>query len=354
MAKLQIQAGATGVSINIFVQNSSLTTGAGLTGFATAGGSLLSGMIFYYSFGGTLAGSVVQSLSVPAAVNSTFSAGRIVEIDATHMAGIARLDLPNGMLASGNGRFVTGYLSGGANVFCAPIEIELTAVDNQSTGFGLVDISANMVQVAGQTASAAGAVTFPDTIASPTNITAGTITTVTNLTNAATAGDLTATMKTSVTTAATAATPTVAAVTGNVGGSVLGHLAGDVFGNVNGSVGSIAGVSFPSNFGALGINAGGKISEVVLTDTLTTYTGNTPQTGDAYAALVTTTYAEAAAVVAATATLKDSIVWLKTLSRNKITQTATTETLYANDGSTTVSTSTDSDDGTTFTRGKWA
>lgn len=45
--------------------------------------------------------------------------------------------------------------------------------------------------------------------ASPTNITAGTITTVTNLTNAPTAGDLTATMKTSVTTAATAATPTV-------------------------------------------------------------------------------------------------------------------------------------------------
>ena len=46
--------------------------------------------------------------------------------------------------------------------------------------------------------------------ATPTNITAGTITTVTNLTNAPTAGDLTATMKASVTTAATAATPTAA------------------------------------------------------------------------------------------------------------------------------------------------
>lgn len=44
-------------------------------------------------------------------------------------------------------------------------------------------------------------------LATPTNITAGTITTVTNLTNAPTNGDLTATMKTSVTTAATAATP---------------------------------------------------------------------------------------------------------------------------------------------------
>ena len=54
--------------------------------------------------------------------------------------------------------------------------------------------------------------------ATPTNITAGTITTVTNLTNAPTNGDLTATMKTSVTTAATAATPIAASVTGNVGG----------------------------------------------------------------------------------------------------------------------------------------
>jgi hypothetical protein len=64
-------------------------------------------------------------------------------------------------------------------------------------------------------------------LATPTNITAGTITTVTNLTNAPTAGDLTATMKTSVTTAATAATPTAAAVTGAVG-SVTGLTAGGI------------------------------------------------------------------------------------------------------------------------------
>lgn len=48
-------------------------------------------------------------------------------------------------------------------------------------------------------------VTFPATVASPTNITAGTITTVTNLTNAPTAGDFTSTMKTSL----NAATPSV-------------------------------------------------------------------------------------------------------------------------------------------------
>lgn len=45
------------------------------------------------------------------------------------------------------------------------------------------------------------AATFPLSVASPTNITAGTITTVTNLTNAPTAGDFTSTMKASITTA---------------------------------------------------------------------------------------------------------------------------------------------------------
>lgn len=66
----------------------------------------------------------------------------------------------------------------------------------------------NIVQVGGQTANAAAAVTFPATVASTTNITGGIITTVTNLTNAPTSGDLTSTMKASV----TAAAPTAAGI----------------------------------------------------------------------------------------------------------------------------------------------
>lgn len=43
--------------------------------------------------------------------------------------------------------------------------------------------------------------------------------------------------------------------------------------------------SFPSNFASLGINASGHVSRVTLADTVTTLTGHTPQTGDAYARL---------------------------------------------------------------------
>ena len=69
--------------------------------------------------------------------------------------------------------------------------------------------------------------------------------------------------------------------------------------------------------------------------------------------LVTDTHAESSGVPAATASLKDSLVWLKTLSRNKITQTATTQTLRDDADGADIATSTVSDDGTTFTRGEY-
>lgn len=71
-------------------------------------------------------------------------------------------------------------------------------------------------------------------------------------------------------------------------------------------------------------------------------------------ALATDTYTELAAVPAANAPLSQKLNWLFLLARNKITQTATTQTIYADDGSTSVATSTVSDDSTTATRGEFA
>ena len=59
-------------------------------------------------------------------------------------------------------------------------------------------------------------------------------------------------------------------------------------------------------------------------------------------------------VPAITASALSGLNWLFALARNKRTQTATTETVYKDDGSTSLSTSTKSDDGTTFTRGKYS
>ena len=64
--------------------------------------------------------------------------------------------------------------------------------------------------------------------------------------------------------------------------------------------------------------------------------------------------AEPASPPALTANLRTALSWLLTLARNKITQTSTT-TLVRNDAdSGTIGTSTVSDDGTTFIRGKYS
>jgi hypothetical protein len=115
--------------------------------------------------------------------------------------------------------------------------------------------------LAGQTVTAAAGVTFPASVASPTNITAGTIATVTNLTNAPGAGDFTATMKTSIGTAVAASA--VASVTGNVGGNVTGSVGSVVgaVGSVTGAVGSVTGAvgSVTGAVGSVTGNVGGNV-----------------------------------------------------------------------------------------------
>lgn len=77
-------------------------------------------------------------------------------------------------------------------------------------------------------------------------------------------------------------------------------------------------------------------------------------TGDAYAALVTNTYSQPGSVPAATNTLVNALMWMFTLSRNLITTTATTQTVYADNNTSTISAATVSDDGTTAQRGKYS
>lgn len=52
--------------------------------------------------------------------------------------------------------------------------------------------------------------------------------------------------------------------------------------------------------------------------------------------------------------IEEVLSWLMAMSRNKMTQTSSTATLFKDDNSTTLSTASTSDDGTTFTRNKWA
>lgn len=123
--KLSIVAGATSQTVNIFVQDSSKTDGSGLTGLVFNS----SGLTAYYVF--PRAASAAITLATLAAATSAYSSGGFKEIDSTNCPGLYRLDLPNAVLASGNGRFVTVYLRGATNMAPCVLEIELTGWDNQ-------------------------------------------------------------------------------------------------------------------------------------------------------------------------------------------------------------------------------
>ncbi len=132
MAQLSILAGATSQSINVFIQDSSSTIGAGLSGLVFNTGSLAA----YYSFSGATTTAVSITLATLATVTTAWSSGGFIEIDATHMKGWYRLDIPNAALATSKGRSVALHLYGATNMAPCPVMIELTGWDNQNANSG--------------------------------------------------------------------------------------------------------------------------------------------------------------------------------------------------------------------------
>lgn len=471
MAKLSRKAGVTSQIWQIFIADSSSATGAGLTGLTHSS----SGLTAYYNRDTSSSDTAISLTSMTA---GTFTSGGFVEIDSTNMKGVYQFCPPNLALATGASSSLV-YLQGAANMAPLPIEVDLdsqvdvylwqgTAVATPATAgrpsvdvvsindvsassvteidayigttvkplfdsnscikSDLVDIAGsavstssaqlgvNVVQIDNETASAAGTVTFPGTIASATNITAGTITTVTNLTNAPTSGDFTSTMKTSIGTAVAASA--VASVTATVSANVTAinsvsttnvTTVNAVLGQANtlhvtsggiayadlqtiktqsvtcaGSVTVLASVgtanaltvdstgganvfkyydptatayeNFPAYFYELGITSAGKLTEVATVDTLTTYTGNTPQTGDSYAIVHSGTYGNNALLTAieavATTTLTEAyptlgspgslstLLQLVNQRTSYLSISGESYTTYKQDGSTTAAVNT--------------
>ena len=128
----------------------------------------------------------------------------VPDVNTTHISDTAQTAkdvgaaVPAATAGAAGGLFIAGANAATSITTALTANVIGNVTGNLSGSVGSVTSSVNTGQLAGQTVNAAGAVTFPSTIASTTNITAGTITTVTNLTNAPTSGDLTATMKTSV------------------------------------------------------------------------------------------------------------------------------------------------------------
>lgn len=121
--KLKIGAGTTSRKIKIFVQDSSSTVGAGLTGLAFN----TAGLTWYYIKDGD---NATTAVSIVTATLGTFTSSGFIVVDATNMPGVYEIGIPNAALASAD--CVNMYLKGATNMVPVLIEIELDSVNYQS------------------------------------------------------------------------------------------------------------------------------------------------------------------------------------------------------------------------------
>lgn len=128
MAKISLKAGTTSKLLDIFIQDSSVTTGAGLTGL-TSGSSGLTA--YYYREG---AGSAT-AISLTSMTLGTWTSAGFIVIDGTNMPGAYQLGIPDAAIASG-AKSVLVMLKGATNMAPCLLEIELTATDNQDATRG--------------------------------------------------------------------------------------------------------------------------------------------------------------------------------------------------------------------------
>lgn len=420
--KLNIQKDATSQILYLFIRDSSVTTGAGLTGLVFNS----SGLTAYYV---RPAGSATSISLVTQTATGAYSSGGFVAVDGTNMPGVYRFDVPNAVLATGVNSAVV-MLKGATNMEPVVLEIQLVSFNpNDSVRLGLTALpNAAAGGSAGVPIVGTGTNNFKsDSSANVTfaNTSIATVTTTTNLTNAATSGDLTATMKTSVETGVNNSLVALgldhlvgAAVTGTdvVDNSIVAKMVSksatadwDSFVNTTdaleairdketdietdtaeiGAAGAgLTAIDLPNQTMDIVGNITGNLSGSVgsVTGSVGSVTGHTPQTGDSFArlgapagasvsadiaalndlsaaqvnaevvdALNTDTYAEPGqGAPAATTTLANKIGYLYKFLRNRKTQTATTLSIYADDGTTVDQKATISDDATTYDHGEIA
>lgn len=142
MAKLSVKRGATSVIVRVFLQDNTNTAGGGLTGLTSSSTNLQIAMLREKGSSATLyTGANIETITTIGtfAAPSSSSKIRFKAVDGTNMSGVYELHIHDSAAnAFGTGdtsRFVTMYIfeitTTALNIVPNPIEIELTAMDNQ-------------------------------------------------------------------------------------------------------------------------------------------------------------------------------------------------------------------------------
>lgn len=125
MAKRQIVRAAASVILEVFIRDSSSSTGAGLTGLVFNS----AGLTCYYHR--NTAAAAVQVSLVTMTVG-TFTSSGFKEVDSANMPGVYQLCLPDAAFAVG-AQSVSVILKGAANMMPVAVEIELSTFDVQTS-----------------------------------------------------------------------------------------------------------------------------------------------------------------------------------------------------------------------------
>lgn len=133
--KKVILAGSADQTIDLFAQDSTATDGSGLTGLAYDTASLTC----YYRKGAT--GSAVALSLATQTVGGAHSDGGFVEIDATNMPGVYRLDLSDTIVDTEGS--VTLYLHGAADMAPVTIELQVGSATRGLAGTALPSVAAD-------------------------------------------------------------------------------------------------------------------------------------------------------------------------------------------------------------------
>ena len=250
--KLQLAKASTDVTVNVFIQDSSSATGAGLTGLVFNTASL----VCYYARHREAA---VQLALATMTVTGAHDDGGFVEIDSTNMPGVYRLDLSDAICATGDPHVLV-MLKGAADMAPLPLEIQLVDFDLNSAANVIGSVSGAVGSVTGAVGSVTGNV--GGNVTGSTASVVGAVGSVAGNVDGNVTGSVGSVVGAvgSVTGAVGSVTGSVGSVAGNVDGStasVVGAV-GSVAGNVDGSVASVVGA-----VGSVAGNVDGSVGSVV-------------------------------------------------------------------------------------------
>ncbi len=330
--KLIRKVGATSQIFQIFIADSSSSTGAGLTGL-TSGSS---GLTAYYHRD---TDTTATAISLVTMTVGTFTSSGFKEIDSTNMPGWYQFCPPNAALASGAAS-CGFHLKGATNMAPLPIEVDLDAQ---------VDVALWNGTVVASPATAG----IPDVnVKNMNNVAATSITTINanqgttqpiNFTG--TAGS--ALVKGDMVDIAGAA---VSATTAQIGTNVV-NIKGTASAGTAGYVGlDWSTINAPTSAQGL---TGTTISSSQVVASVTADVGITQGAADKVFGASGAAMAELSGVPSATPSPRNALMLIFMTLRNKLTTTASAKTVF-NDAGSSISSKTLSDDGTTYTETKMA